>query len=159
MPHGSDLGEIVNPADPSQNFVDLDKEKGWSEHVEDTTPVETQEVQYLGDTEDETNRKGLRRLLRRNPSVDFIREVAEANTKELDPVEVKKIERKLYLLIVPALAIDYAFYYIDKTTLSYAAIFGIKKDLDLGGDRYSNLSSIFYIGWLAWAIPGNLLLS
>jgi hypothetical protein len=48
---------------------------------------------------------------------------------------------------------------IDKTTLSYAAIFGIKKDLDLVGERYSNLSSIFYAGWLAWAIPGNLLLS
>jgi len=39
------------------------------------------------------------------------------------------------------------FYYIDKTTLSYAAIFGIKKDLDLHGTDYSWLSSIFYFGW------------
>jgi len=45
--------------------------------------------------------------------------------------------------------------YVDKTTLSYAAIFGIKKNLDLQGTDYSWLSSIFYFGWLAWAIPSN----
>lgn len=64
------------------------------------------------------------------------------------------------------------FYYIDKTsvspgvphsvltsrTLSYAALFGIRKDLNLTGTQYSTLSSIFYVGWLVWAIPGNLLL-
>lgn len=70
-----------------------------------------------------------------------------------------QVERKLYWLIVPFLAIDYAFYYVDKTTLSYAALFGIKEDLDLKGEDYSNLSSIFYIGWLVWAVPGNLLLA
>jgi hypothetical protein len=65
------------------------------------------------------------------------------------------------------------FYYIDKTsvqfraeaavanlprTLSYAALFGIRKDLGLTGTQYSTLSSIFYVGWLVWSIPGNLLL-
>lgn len=50
------------------------------------------------------------------------------------------------------------FQYVDKTTLSYAAIFGIKEDLNLGGSKYSWLSSIFYFGWLGWAIPSNLLL-
>jgi hypothetical protein len=43
-------------------------------------------------------------------------------------------------------------------TLSYAALFGIRKDLNLTGTQYSTLSSIFYVGWLVWAIPGNLLL-
>jgi hypothetical protein len=46
----------------------------------------------------------------------------------------------------------------DKTTLSYAAIFGIKKDLALTGDEYSWLSSLFYFGWLAWAVPTNVLM-
>jgi hypothetical protein len=44
-------------------------------------------------------------------------------------------------------------------TLSYAALFGIRADLGLKGTEYSTLSSIFYIGWLAWAIPGNLLMA
>lgn len=47
---------------------------------------------------------------------------------------------------------------IDKTTLSYAAIFGIKDDLHLEGTEYSWLSSIFYFGWLAWAFPTNYLM-
>ena len=48
--------------------------------------------------------------------------------------------------------------YVDKTTLSYAAIFGIKTDLHLQGTEYSWLSSIFYFGWLVWAIPSNLIM-
>lgn len=47
-----------------------------------------------------------------------------------------------------SLAVCYAFYYIDKTTLSYAAIFGIKEPppegLGLHGSQYSLLSSSFY---------------
>lgn len=63
----------------------------------------------------------------------------------------------------------------DKTTLSYAAIFGIKKSLDLKADEYVSaqvpfaeswtnpsiqnwLSSLFYFGWVAWALPTNLLM-
>lgn len=41
---------------------------------------------------------------------------------------------------------------------SYAAIFGIKDDLALTGEQYSWLSSVFYFGWLAWAIPSNLIM-
>lgn len=47
---------------------------------------------------------------------------------------------------------------VDKTTLSYAAIFGIKDDLNLSGEEYSWLSSVFYFGWLVWAIPSNLIM-
>ncbi|KAK1922842.1 major facilitator superfamily domain-containing protein [Papiliotrema laurentii] len=145
---------------PSASLGALEMGKSSSEHVEHVAEVDIgQDVIYHGGDDATKPRTGLRKLLRRNPSLEFIREVAIENTKELDPVEVAKVEKKLFWLIVPALAVDYAFYYIDKTTLSYAAIFGIKKELHLGGERYSNLSSIFYIGWLAWAIPGNLLLS
>ena len=51
-------------------------------------------------------------------------------------------------MILPYLAVCYCFFYIDKTTLSYAAIFGIKEDLKLVGKEYSWLSSIFYFGFL-----------
>ena len=51
-------------------------------------------------------------------------------------------------MILPYLAVCYCFFYIDKTTLSYAAIFGIKDDLKLVGKEYSWLSSIFYFGFL-----------
>jgi len=71
--------------------------------------------------------------------------------------------------ILPLLGVNYFFYYVDKvceqlliqresrfvdrsaefafffqTTLSYAAIFGIKNDLKLVGTQYNWLSAIFY---------------
>jgi len=47
---------------------------------------------------------------------------------------------------------------ICQTTLSYAAIFGIREDLNLHGTEYNWLSSLFYFGFLAWAFPTNFLL-
>jgi len=94
----------------------------------------------------------------------------------IDPAEEKRVVRKIDMMILPYLAVCYAFFYIDKTTLSYAAIFGIRDDLDLVGTKYSWLSSIvripmgrtlgtsktlanpsthrfqFYFGFLAWAL-------
>ena len=80
----------------------------------------------------------------------------------IPPAEERALQWKIDLMILPYLAVCYAFFYIDKTTLSYAAIFGIKDDLKLEGTEYSWLSSIFYFGFLAWAckcsstFPGSL---
>lgn len=93
----------------------------------------------------------------------------------------KKVLRKIDFMILPYLAVCYAFFYIDKvrprpfisasvcfkigwandgvkTTLSYAAIFGIRDDLHLVGTEYNWLSSLFYFGFLVWAFPTNFLL-
>ena len=77
---------------------------------------------------------------------------------EVDHAEAKKLERKIDFMILPYLAVCYAFFYIDKTTLSYAAIFNIREDLDLKGTQYNWLSSMFYVGFLAWAFPTNFLM-
>ncbi|KAJ6049168.1 hypothetical protein N7444_005884 [Penicillium canescens] len=75
-----------------------------------------------------------------------------------EPGEEKRLVRKIDLMILPFLSVCYAFYYIDKTTLSYAAIFGIQEDLNLSGAEYSWLSSVFYFGFLVWSFPTNLLM-
>jgi hypothetical protein len=61
--------------------------------------------------------------------------------RPIDPAEEKKLIRKVDWTILPLIAVNYAFFYIDKTTLSYAAIFGIKDDLHLHGTQYNWLSS------------------
>ncbi|KAL7418778.1 hypothetical protein Q5752_006461 [Cryptotrichosporon argae] len=76
----------------------------------------------------------------------------------IDPAAEKRLKRKLDFRILPLLGVCYFFYYTDKTTLSYAAIFGLKTDLHLHGTQYSWLSSAFYFGWLVWAIPSNLIM-
>ncbi|KAK7747506.1 hypothetical protein SLS53_001761 [Cytospora paraplurivora] len=70
----------------------------------------------------------------------------------------QRLVRKIDLIILPYLSVCYAFFYIDKTTLSYAAIFGIRDDLHLVGMEYSWLSSMFYFGFLVWALPTNFLM-
>ena len=76
----------------------------------------------------------------------------------IDPAEERRLQWKIDLMILPYLAVCYAFFYIDKTTLSYAAIFGIQDDLNLKGTEYSWLSSIFYFGFLVWAFPTNYMM-
>ncbi|KAF5484599.1 putative transporter [Colletotrichum siamense] len=76
----------------------------------------------------------------------------------IDPEEDRKLVRKVDWMILPYISVCYAFFYIDKTTLSYAAIFDIQKDLGLKGAEYSWLSSVFYFGFLVWALPTNFLL-
>lgn len=79
---------------------------------------------------------------------------AEPYTKS----DEKRLVRKIDFMIIPYLAVCYAFFYIDKTTLSYAAIFGIREDLNLKGTDYNWLSSVFYFGFLVWALPTNFLM-
>jgi hypothetical protein len=43
--------------------------------------------------ESETPRKGLRRLMKRNPSYEFIRQVAMKDEEELDKNEVRRVSR------------------------------------------------------------------
>lgn len=43
--------------------------------------------------------------------------------------------------------------YLDKTTLSYASIMGLKEDIHLVGDNYQWLASLFYFGYLTWEWP------
>ncbi|KAF5364832.1 hypothetical protein D9757_011269 [Collybiopsis confluens] len=102
----------------------------------------------------------VKRLWNREPLDDFYKEALQKYPTEesIDKGEERRLRRKIDRLIIPYLSICYAFYYIDKTTLSYAAIFGIKEDLNLKGTEYNWLSSIFYFGWLAWGIPSNLLM-
>lgn len=76
----------------------------------------------------------------------------------ISPEEDARVKRKIDFMILPYLAVCYAFFYIDKTTLSYAAIFGIREDLNLQGTQYSWLSSIFYFGFLSWAFVTGFLM-
>lgn len=69
--------------------------KAEAEHVEDqdmeAAKAGVRDVQYDDQEGSESSRKGLRRMLRRNPSYEFIREVALADEEPLDPVRVKGV--------------------------------------------------------------------
>lgn len=68
------------------------------------------------------------------------------------------LQRKLDLRLMTVLCITYALQSIDKTTLGYAAVFGLKTDLDLEDTEYSWLGALFYLGYLVWEFPTNIML-
>lgn len=76
----------------------------------------------------------------------------------IDPVEEKQVIRKLDMIIIPMIMVNYIFFYIDKTTLSYAALYGMNEDLGLHGTQYSWLSSLFYFGFMFWSFPTNFMM-
>ncbi|KAF2195419.1 membrane transporter [Zopfia rhizophila CBS 207.26] len=79
----------------------------------------------------------------------------------------RRLLRKIDMHLMPILCVVYGLNYLDKTTLSYASIMGLKvppsKDrlhsgINITGGEYSWLGSMFYFGYLAWEYPTNRLL-
>jgi Major Facilitator Superfamily len=60
----------------------------------------------------------------------------------------KRILRKIDLAILPIMLGVYFLQQLDKSTLSYASVFGLITDAHLGGQDYSWLGSIVYIAQL-----------
>ncbi|PSS25344.1 hypothetical protein M430DRAFT_33094 [Amorphotheca resinae ATCC 22711] len=76
----------------------------------------------------------------------------------ITPAEEKRLLRKIDFNLMPMLCVVYGLNYLDKTTLSYSSVMGLQKDIHLHGTNYQWLSSLFYIGYLAWEWPTNRLL-
>lgn len=67
----------------------------------------------------------------------------------------KRVLRKIDWHLMPMLCIVYGLNYLDKTTLSYASIMGLKPAIGLVGTDYQWLGSMFYIGYLVWEVSSG----
>lgn len=75
-----------------------------------------------------------------------------------DSVACRRLLRKIDWRLMPLMCTIYAIQFLDKTTLSYASVMGIKKDTDLVGDDYALLGTMFYVGYLVWEYPTSYLM-
>ncbi|ETS63626.1 hypothetical protein PaG_01925 [Moesziomyces aphidis] len=80
-------------------------------------------------------------------------ENAKAQALDIDastitPAELKQVLRKIDLVIMPLLCVAVLLQFLDKTSLNYASLLGLKKDTNLKGQEYSWLGSFFYVGYL-----------
>lgn len=69
---------------------------------------------------------------------------------DIDPAEARRVLRKIDLHIMPLLMITYCLQYLDKASINFASVYGLKEGTHLVGQDYSWLSSIFYFGEFAW---------
>ena len=65
---------------------------------------------------------------------------------DIDPEEAKRVLRKIDLRILPLLMVTYMLQYLDKSSISFASVYGLQTGTNLVGQQYAWLSSIFYFG-------------
>lgn len=78
---------------------------------------------------------------------------ANRDKTELDQVNMAKLRIKIDWHIVPLMFLCYTMQFLDKVTLNYAAVMGIREDLNLVGNDFSNIATFLFVGLLAFEIP------
>lgn len=100
--------------------------------------------------------------IRSNPKdVDEAFQYALNNEEQgiyLDEARSKRLLHKIDFYILPLVAILYSIQYMDKVSISIAAILGLRTDLAMEGDMYSWAGTIFYVGYLIFVFPASALL-
>ncbi|EXJ77030.1 hypothetical protein A1O3_10187 [Capronia epimyces CBS 606.96] len=94
-------------------------------------------------------------FLKDHPNADAVRQQAMAILA--DPHATRRLVRKIDFTLVPCMIAVYFLQYLDKTTISYAAIMGFRKDTHLVGQDFSNCAMMFYIGFLVAEFPTQYL--
>ncbi|KAI6402320.1 hypothetical protein MCOR23_004002 [Pyricularia oryzae] len=76
-----------------------------------------------------------------------------------DTEEEKKLVHKIDMYILPCVWIMYLLSYMDRTNIGNALIAGMDKDLDLDSSRYSVALVVFFVTYVVFEVPSNMVLS
>lgn len=72
--------------------------------------------------------------------------------------QYKKLTRKMDRYLLPLMWVCYGVQQTDKTSLGTQATFGLRDDTHLVGQQYSWLTTIFYITYMCFEFPSNVIL-
>ncbi|KAJ1044539.1 hypothetical protein NDA10_006628 [Ustilago hordei] len=75
-------------------------------------------------------------------------ELASNPTHPITAADTTRVLRKIDLYLMPLMCLAVLLQFLDKTSLNYASLLGLKKDTHLHGQQYSWLGSFFYVGYL-----------
>ncbi|EMR65575.1 putative mfs allantoate protein [Eutypa lata UCREL1] len=84
--------------------------------------------------------------------------VGAAHGVAIDDETNRAILRKIDFRLMPIMSGLYLLQYLDKVTLSYAAVMDLMEDTGMSNAEYSWAGSIFYLGYLAFEYPHNRLM-
>ena len=73
-------------------------------------------------------------------------------------VDLRALRRKIDLRLMPFMFSCYVLQFLDKVMLNYAAVMGMKAELHLVGNQFSNTASWFFIAYLIAEAPNSKLL-
>ncbi len=69
-----------------------------------------------------------------------------------------QITRKIDLRLIPVLLVMFMLAYLDRSNLGNAKIQGLDHDLHMKGRNYKVASLIFYVSYIVFEVPSNLIL-
>lgn len=72
--------------------------------------------------------------------------------------QYKQLKKKIDRYLLPLMWLCYGIQQTDKTSLGTQATFGLREDTGLVGQQYSWLTTIFYILYMCFEFPSNILL-
>ncbi|CAG8256862.1 unnamed protein product [Penicillium salamii] len=77
----------------------------------------------------------------------------------ISPEEEKALVRKIDLTLLPMIWIMYLLSYMDRTNIGNAKISGMAADLNLTSNQYSTALVVFFVGYVVFEVPSNLVLT
>ncbi|KAI1618835.1 major facilitator superfamily domain-containing protein [Exophiala viscosa] len=94
-----------------------------------------------------------------NPKLRNPADVQVGNVVDYTEAEEKAVRRKIDLLLMPAIWIMYLFSYADRTNIGNAKVAGMSADLNLSSNEYSLALVVFFISYIIFEIPSNLIIA
>ncbi|CAL1694005.1 unnamed protein product [Somion occarium] len=85
-------------------------------------------------------------------------EVLEKHHAQYPGVSKSKVLRKIDIRLVPVLCALYLLAFLDRVNIGNAALFNLRQDLKLGGNEYNTALVIFFVPYVLFEVPSNLLL-
>ncbi|WWD01726.1 hypothetical protein V866_008672 [Kwoniella sp. B9012] len=82
--------------------------------------------------------------------LDLLEHAEKIDLSQVDPAVLKRVLWKIDLVLMPVMMFCEFFQFLDKSSISYAKLFGITDATGMVGQQFAWLGSIFYIGYLFW---------
>ena len=80
------------------------------------------------------------------------------HNEPIDRAAEKKLVRKCDLYIIPVLSLLYSLSFIDRINIGNARLQGLEKDLRMKGQDYNVALFIFFVPYILFEVPSNLLI-
>ncbi|CAG8691072.1 229_t:CDS:10 [Dentiscutata erythropus] len=84
--------------------------------------------------------------------------LATEDFANIDDVAEKKLVKKLDLRIIPLVTLLYTLSFLDRVNIGNAKLAHLERDLNLAGNEYNWSLGIFFVGYILFEIPSNMML-
>jgi len=76
-----------------------------------------------------------------------------------DAAAIRRLNLKLDLRVLPPLVVLWFFSFIDRVNIGNARIQGLEKDLHMKGNNFNVALCIFFVPFILFEVPSNLVMS